>query len=147
MTLKRIFPAAATAVLCLATAGLVHAQRPFAAMGGENTVTGTGVEIVRHPPEILRMQIEITAKGKTLANALKKLAEHRDAALAQLAKMSSEKEGTRAGEAQIAATTNPRQQQMEMMVRQRMRQSGKKAKTTPDKPLSVSCTLTAEWKL
>ena len=36
---------------------------------------------------------------------------------------------------------------MEMMVRQRMRQAGKRSKKAPEKPVSVSCTLTAQWKL
>jgi hypothetical protein len=36
---------------------------------------------------------------------------------------------------------------MEMMVRQRMRQAGKKNKKAPEKPIAVSCTVTAEWKL
>ena len=80
--------------------------------------------------------------------ALKKLEAHRDAALNQLAKMSSEKETTRAGEvADRFDASNPQQQQMEMMVRQRMRQAGKKNKKAPEKPIAVTCTVTAEWKL
>jgi uncharacterized protein YggE len=145
MNLQRILRAAAAVLLCLANGTLVHAQRGFAS--GEGTVAGTGTEVIKRAPEILRMQIEITAKAKTLGVALKKLEAHRDAALGQLAKMSSEKETTRAGEPQVGASVSPQQQQMAMMVRQRLAQAGKKNKKAPEKPISVACTLTAEWKL
>jgi hypothetical protein len=130
-------------VLCVATDVLVQAQ----SVGGESTVSGTGVEVIKRPPELLRMQIEISAKAKTLGVALKKLEAHRDAALGQLAKMSSEKEQTRAGEMQISASASAQQRQMEMIVRQQMLQAGKVDKNATEKAVSVSCTLTAEWKL
>ena len=143
MNMQRTSPVASSVALSLAVIVLLHAQ----ALAAESTVSGTGVEVIRRPPEVLRMRIEISAKGKTLAEALRKLAARRETALQELAKMSSDKEETRAGEARVNSATSDRQRQIEMMVRQRMLQAGKKSKKAAKKPVSVSCTVTSEWKL
>ncbi|HEX4143519.1 MAG TPA: SIMPL domain-containing protein [Pirellulales bacterium] len=146
MNLHRFLCAAAIAVTCLATDPLLHAQNGLASEG-EGSVAGTGTEVIKRTPDILRMQLEISAKAKTLGVAIKKLEAHRDAALNQLTKMASDKESTRAGEIQLNSSTSPQQQQMELMIRQRLRQAGKPVKKDGEKPITVSCTLTAEWKL
>jgi uncharacterized protein YggE len=142
----RLFGAAFVAL------GLTFASTAVAQFGGSReggpTVTATGVELIRVKPEKLRMQLDITVKGKNLADALKKLAARRETALAELEKMSADKDSIRAGDARLEQVDPNQQRQMEMMVRQRMQQGGKKAKkAAAEKPVSVVCTLNAEWPL
>ena len=136
-------------ILLSAALGLVglHVARPAGADTPVGTVSGSGHEVIKRPPELLRMQIELSAKGKTLSDALKKLEARRESALGHLAKIGGEKDATKIGDVHMDASTSDRQRQMEMMVRQRMRQAGKKSKKPAEQPLTVSCLLTCEWKL
>jgi len=119
--------------------GLLLAQQPG--------VSVTGAETIKRSAELLRMEIEISAQGKTLPEALKKLAARREAASAQMVKLSSDPATTKFGEPKLSAATSARQRQIEMMVRQRMRQGGKKKKSPTEKLVTVSCALSAQWKL
>ena len=76
MKIEWTLPTASSIVLALVVTLLSH-PRSFAA---EGTVSGTGVEVISRQPELLRMQIDLSANGKTLAEALEKLAALREAA-------------------------------------------------------------------
>ncbi len=111
------------------------------------TVTGNGVVLLKRLPETLRMVVEITAQGKTAAEAMSNLKSRRAAAEAKLTDLGANKDSIVRGEPHVSIQSD-RQRQMEMMVRQRMRAGGKKpAAKTAEPPVSLSATLTAEWPL
>lgn len=135
----------------LAAPGAARAQLASLDPGGDSSsagvVSGQGATALKRQPRILRMKIELTAKGKTLKDALAALKTERESALAKLATLEADKSTLSAGAPRIAAATNDRQQQMEMMVRMRMQQGGKKPKKAPEPPVAVQSLVTAEWKL
>jgi uncharacterized protein YggE len=141
MNARRILLLAATGLFCFQAVGGAKADAPAGA------VSGSGQEVIKRAPELLRMQIELSAKGKTLTEALKKLEARRESALGHLAKIGADRDSVKIGDVRMDASTSDRQRQMEMMVRQRMRQSGQKNKKTAEQPLTVSCSLASEWKL
>jgi uncharacterized protein YggE len=113
------------------------------------TVNGTGSVELKRSPDTLRIQVEVLAKGKDLKEALAKLKERREAALAQLTALGVAATAVEFGEPAITSEKTDRQLQMERMVKQRMRGApGKdkgKAKETP--PVVVSTSLKAELPL
>lgn len=123
------------------------AEAQFFPDSTSNTVSGSGVQMIKRKPDTLRLQVELSAKAKTLPEALAKLKTVREAAIEQLIKLSADKNSIKVADAKLNATVSDRQRQMEMMVQQRMRQGGRRAKKPPEKPVMVSAVLTAEWKL
>jgi hypothetical protein len=53
-------------------------------------VGGQGMVQIKRRPQLVRMKIELTAKGKTLKEALAKLKAERESALAKLAKLEAD---------------------------------------------------------
>ncbi|MEX0677952.1 MAG: SIMPL domain-containing protein [Pirellulales bacterium] len=145
MNLHWTLPAVAALLLTASLAPTLNAQAFYG--NSNSTVSGTGMEVIKRQPGFLRLQIELSAKAATLGEALKKLNARRDAALEQLAKMSSEKETIEAGAPHIDTAGNDRQRQIEMMVQQRLRQRSKKSKKPDKKPVTVALSLKAEWTL
>ena len=133
-----------TIVLGLSTSA--RAQFGGAATGGPS-VTGTGVNVVKRSPETLRLRIDLSGSAKNVKDALAKLKTASDAATSKLAELDAEKDSIKIAAPRIAEAANDQRRQMEMMVRQRMRATGKKPKATPEPPVVVSAALTAEWKL
>lgn len=114
----------------------------------EGIVTGNGVAVIKRQPEVMRMQVELSAKGKTAEEALAKLKARREAAEKKLLELGAEKKSIVRGEPRIVAANTDRQRQMEMMVAERMRASGKKpAKKTETEPVNISASLSIEWPL
>ena len=111
------------------------------------TISATGAASIKRSPETLRLQIEVSAKAKNLKDALAALKTLREGAVEKLTKMDAVQDSIKIADPHINTAISNRQRQMEMMVRQRMRQGGKKAKKATEKPITVSATLTAEWKL
>jgi uncharacterized protein YggE len=111
------------------------------------TVSGTGTSSIKRQPTKLRMSIVLTAKGKTLAEALDKLKARRELATAHLKKLQAEASTTKFGETALAAEGNAQQAQMQRMMR--MARGGRGVPKALDVPASVSvnCTLTADWPL
>jgi uncharacterized protein YggE len=121
-------------------------------MGGSansGTVSGTGTSELQRMPEIMRMRIIVTAKGKDVTEALAGLKDRVAAAKTQLTALGADKASVAIDEPQITAENNDRRRQMEMMMAQRMRggrrPSAKKEEVKP--PVSVSTTLSAQWPL
>src|SRR5205085_7090426 len=72
----------------------------------------------------------------------------REAAEKKVLDLAADKESIKHGDAHVVAANTDRQRQMEMMVAERMRQSGKKpVKKTETEPVTIAASLTAEWPL
>ena len=115
-------------VLLVACLGAVPAvAQPLSAPPG--TVTGQGFVDVKQPPEVLRVQIELLAKGKDLKDALARLKERREAARSRLAALGAVQEGVVFGEPALNAEKTDRQKQLEGLVAARLRVGGGKPAT------------------
>ncbi len=124
-----------------------HEMGLLAAPAG-GAVTGTGTVIVRRPPTILRMSLLLSGKGKTAEEAVAALKARRETATAELVKLGADKKSVDVTSPSVSAPENQRRRQLEMMIRQRMRASGRTAKP-PKLPqtVTVAAMLTAEWRL
>jgi hypothetical protein len=112
------------------------------------TVTGQGKAEVQRQPELLRVQVEILVKARDLPTALARLKERRDAAGIHLKSMAALPDSIAFAAPSLAPEKTEQQKQMEQMVMQRMRGSGKpvpKKKETP--PVVLSSTLTFDVPL
>ncbi|HEV3340414.1 MAG TPA: SIMPL domain-containing protein [Pirellulales bacterium] len=127
------------------------AQFGAAQAGGPPNVSGNGTAVIERQPELLRMEVDVLAKGKDLKDALGKLKQRRKAAEEQLAKLGAEAKSIRFGTPGIAPPENDQQKQMQLMMRQRMMQRRgarrPSEKPAPTPPVAVSMSLTAEWPL
>jgi hypothetical protein len=119
------------------------------AHGGAGTVSGTGSGEIQRLPQLMRMRVVVTAKGKDTAEALAALKDRVSAAKTQLLALGADKASIAAEEPQLAVENKDRRRQMEMMMAQRMRggrrPAAKKEEAKP--PVSVSATLSAQWPL
>jgi uncharacterized protein YggE len=113
----------------------------------KDTVTGVGFVRVQRPATALRMHVQLTAKGKTLVEALARLKEQREAVAAQLEKLNAEKESIAFRNPAVSAAQNAQQRKIESLIAERMAARGKKV-AKPAKPLvTVTGMLTAQWPL
>jgi hypothetical protein len=93
------------------------------------------------------MTIVLSAKGKTLEEALEKLKGRREVAAAHLKKLQAETTATKFGETALAVE-GPERGQMQRMMRMQMSRGGKVPKGLNLPPaVAVHCTLTTEWPL
>jgi uncharacterized protein YggE len=116
----------------------------------EGTVAGNGTSMIERLPEVLRVQVDVFAKGKDLKQSLAKLKKQRAAAEKQLAELGAEPKSVHFEQAKLASLETDQQKQMRMMVRQRMRQGPtKRPAKKPDvkPPVVVAIPLSAEWSL
>jgi uncharacterized protein YggE len=132
----------------LLTAGAVWAQdadatRPDAPM----IVSASGQTRLQRRPTMLRMYLQLTAKGKTLEEAMAAMKERREAAQTQLDKLGVAKGSVSYTGPSISNSVNARQKRMEMMISQRMGSKGKKAAKVTKPPVTLGSILTAEWPL
>jgi hypothetical protein len=135
-------------------AAWAQSYREFAAMsamtqGGSRTITAGGVATVQRKPTQLRLYMQLTAKGKTLDEALAKLKDRREAATAQLETLKADKKSIVFGSPSMSDAQSGRRKQIEMVMAARMRASGKKVPKAMQAPqtVTVSATLTAQWPL
>lgn len=111
-------------------------------------ISVSGVVDIKHAAELLRVQVELTGKGKDLKEALAKLNEKKDLAVAQLVNLGAAKGDVVLSDPNTLTERNDRQRQMEMMMM--MRRGGAKkpdAKNKQPDPVVVSATLKADLKL
>lgn len=115
------------------------------ALGQEaGQVSGSGSVEIKRPAEFLRMQVELTAKGKDLKEALTKFKERREAVAAQLAALGVAKSDVHFGETAVTSAMTDRQRQMEMMVMQRRGGRKPDPKNKQPDPVVVGATLKAD---
>jgi hypothetical protein len=139
----------AAAVLCPATAS-AQWERLMAMQGsGHPAITATGTSVVQRKPTQLRLYMQLTAKGKTLKDALAKLKERQEAATTQLESLKADKKSIVFGVPSMAGDQSSRKKQIQAMVIQQMKARGKKVPKGLLAPqtVSVSSTLTAHWPL
>ena len=132
-------------VPCL-TSALVQAQS--AANAEKGTVSGVGVVSVKRRPEVLRVNVEVFAAGKSIKAAIANLKDRREAIRRQLATLGAVGESIKFDEPEINTTLLEGRQRMETMIRSRMGKAAKAdAKKAAATPSIISATLTAEWSL
>lgn len=95
---------------------------------GETGVTAQGKAVLTRQPDILRVEVDMLAKGSDLKSALAKLKERRQAAAIQLEKLGAVKGSVSFGEPGLGSEKIDRQKQMETMVRQRLGKQADKIK-------------------
>jgi uncharacterized protein YggE len=112
-------------------------------------VSGSGAVVLKRKPEILRMFVEISAKGKNLKEALDKLKDRRDAVEKRLAEIGADKDSIKIDSPKIPPVDPNRQRQLQQMVQMRMRERGKRVTKKPDsaKPVTVAVSVTADFPL
>jgi uncharacterized protein YggE len=117
------------------------------AQGVDNgAVTGVGMATLKHAPDLVRVQIQITGDGKTLKEALAKLAARREACKKKLLAAGAREEAITFEDPRLD-TGDPRQQ-MEQMMRARMGRAGNRPTTAPGAAhVAVAATVKAEWPL
>jgi uncharacterized protein YggE len=124
----------------IALSSWLTCQTPAATADG--VVTGSGRAVISRQPEILRVQMVISAEGKDIAEATTKLKDAKAAATKSFADLGASEKSLEFGSAQVGTGADPRQQYMQRMTSMRSRGGAKppeKAKT-----VTVSATLKAE---
>jgi uncharacterized protein YggE len=130
--------------LALLAGGWAGAQEPA---GG--TLTGQGSGEIKRQPEVLRVQVEVLAKGKDFPEALGRLKDRREAALKQLALLGASKGSIDVSEPAVTSEKTDQQRQLERMVAQQIRAQGNKAKAAAKQapPVVVGVTIKADLPL
>jgi uncharacterized protein YggE len=112
-------------------------------------VSGSGVGTVKRAPDVLRMQVQLSAEGKTLKDALTKLTAKREACKKKLAALGAKDESIVFEDPKMD-TPDPRQMAQAMML---ARQRGRGRPTTSPAgagaaaPARVAIAVKAEWPL
>jgi hypothetical protein len=135
-----LWPAAASAQL----------ERILAMQGaGRAAISAGGSSLLTRKPTQLRLYMQLTAKGKTLEDALAKLKERQEAATAQLEALKADRKSIVFGVPNMSNEQSSRRKQVQAMVIQQMRARGKKVPKGLLNPqtVSISSTLTAHWPL
>lgn len=131
-------------ILLAAVPAAALAQPPARGSEAAGMVSGNGVAKVERPASLLRMHVQMVARGKTLEEALAKFKDRREATLAQLEKLGADQRTLAVKGPKLAPEGDP-QRRMAVMVQQRM---GKKAKAKlAAPPISVAGVVTAQWPL
>ena len=138
-----LFPALAC-LACLASSPAAFAARP----ADRGSVSGVGQAAVERVPETLRMQIDLTGKGKTLSDALDALKKRREAATKQLTALGVDKDSIKVGPPQQTADASEQTKQLAKMMAAKFRQAGRDPKSLAlPTTYAVSASLTADWRL
>src|SRR5579872_5924977 len=132
--------------LCVLSIGFLASSPLLAQSPAAPTVTGTGVVEIKRQPEILRVQIELLARGKTLKDAMEKLKNRREEAKSSLVQLGAKKEKIAVGETTTADELSGRQNDIDRMVRNRNKVLGKQPEKT-ETPAIVSGIVQAEFVL
>jgi hypothetical protein len=146
---KTLTPMLSAVCLMLALSPAGARAQMDAAAPPRDTLAATGTAQLQRPPTMLRMHLQLTAKGKTLEEALGALKDRREAARAQLEKLNADKTSITFGNPTVSNAQNAQQRRMEMLVAQRMGSRGAKAKSAKPVtlPVTVVTLLTAQWPI
>jgi hypothetical protein len=118
--------------------------------GPEGTITAAGTATFERRPDLVRMQIDLSADGKDAKEALANLRQQEKAAREKLAKLGAADASIKLEDPRVATPgPNDQRMQMERMIRARTGVGGNKPPATgPSQPkVSVAGTLRAEWRL
>ena len=114
-------------------------------------IHGMGEVVLERKPELMRMHVNLLAKGKDLPDAIAQLKIRRAEVEKQLKTLGAAKDSTSFGEIELNQVQDDEQRQMEMIMRQRMAQKrgekGGAKKEVVVEPVKVMITLTAEWAI
>jgi uncharacterized protein YggE len=114
---------------------------------GGNVIAAAGAATVQRLPTSIRMTLSVSAKGKTIEDALAKLKERREKLTAELQKLNADKKDIRVDNPAVSAAETDRQRQIEALVAERVGK-GKRPKGLEFTPnFAVVCTMTVEWPL
>lgn len=118
------------------------------AQWGDGTVTANGTASLERMPEIMRMRVDVPARGEDLKQALAKLKEKREAAVKKLAGLGVPEGAARFGDPKIGEGRIERMRRMMIMQgrieEQETEEEGEEAKAGP---VTVLSSLEAEWPL
>jgi uncharacterized protein YggE len=137
-----------TLLSCCVVSLMLALAQPATAQAVEGAVTGVGMATLKRAPDVIRLQVQLTGDGKTLKEALAKLAARREACKKKLVALGAKEDAVTFDDAKIDAA-DPRQQ-MEQMMRMRMnRGGGRPPATSPAGAarVSVGAIVKAEWTL
>jgi len=113
-------------------------------------IQSQGVAFVERKPELMRMSIDLLAKGDNMAEAVSKMKERRAKAEKQLAMLGATKDSWKFGEIRLDQQQRNRRKQLYILIQQRGGgNAGRAAKETDAIPTPVDLTmkLTAEWPI
>ena len=115
---------------------------------GQQVISTVGTASAKQKPTILRMYLELVAKGSNLDEALKKMQERRDGARSQLETLKADKDAISFSTPGLSTAQSSRQRQIEAMLMERMRSRARKSsKSQTPSSVTVNVTLTAQWSL
>jgi hypothetical protein len=138
-------------VVVVATIGLITFPSRGQYGAAADAITGTGTAVIKKTPEVMRMQIQLSADGKSLKDALTKLSQRKEAAKKKLANLAAAEQSITFDDVR-PELADPRQA-MERMMRQRMGARTSRSPTTGPGAagaamnVKVVVTLKAEWPL
>lgn len=110
-------------------------------------INATGVGTVKRPPDVLRVQVQLSAEGKTLKDALAKLATKRETCKKKLASLGAKDESIAFEDAKIDTPDPQQMAQAMMMARQRGRGRATTSPAGAAAPARVAMVVKAEWPL
>src|SRR5688500_18677264 len=126
-TIRRVFAVAALGI-GLNVASAAHAQPD----GASSWVQGSGTATSERMPEVLRVQVQLSGRGKSLTEALAALRDRREAAKAVLPTLGAAADSIKFDDPQV--TQGEEQQKMNQMLMERMGRTKRGTKTETTLP-------------
>lgn len=111
------------------------------------TVSGAGTVEIKRPAETLRVQFDVMARGKNLAEATDKLKARRAAVTAELVKLGAAKDAVTAGDIDLVDEASERSAQIDRLMLNRAKALGKTPKAKADAPTVLVVPLKADFPL
>jgi uncharacterized protein YggE len=147
MTSKFLLLSAALIASTLFTASPGFGQVPTESFGDTsgNTITGRAVQTVKAQPSIVRVYLQISAKGKTLEAALENLKKRCETIRSQVAKLGGKAETVKFTGLDKTDSSD-RKQMLETLRRQMGSDRLPKGLATPQS-VTVNATFSADWPL
>jgi uncharacterized protein YggE len=134
-------------VVLLVAGFAMSAAGAQAPRGPAGNVTGRGVVELKRQPDILRVQVEILAKGKDLTEALARLKERREAARSSLATLGVSKDAFVFGEPSFGAEKTDQQKRIEAMVARQLRATGARTGAKAKQPAPTVLSLWLQFQM
>lgn len=132
---------------CIAALVLLGLPLTGRAQFGGSGINGSGSAEIAHPANILRMQVEVTAEGKTIPEAIAALKARREATKAQFTQAGATADSITFSDARVYSDQSEQARRMEMMMRQRMNGPKAAAKANQEEIVKLATTAKAEWAL